>query len=368
MKIKKDTLLTFLTLAPSVVLVGVFVYGFIGNTVWVSLTDWGREQALALERDLSFVGLSNYLELFTGVVNSRFRQDIINVIMYSVSLVGGAIAVGLLLSIILDRRPRGRSVYRTIFLYPMSLSFIVSGTIWRWMLAPQGGVNLLPTLFGMERFAFQWLSSRTTVLQFNWQHMPRIMAVVVALALIFFAFRAWKARGTRAVLPLGTAALVLAAWGIAGRPRVLALPFEEMHGFNLATVGIIMAAVWQYSGYTMAMFYAGLQGVPEQLYDAARIDGASDLQYYLRVAIPLLRTTALSAVIILSHISLKMFALIFAMAGPDNAETGHLAVLMYLKTFRANNFAMGAATAVVLFLIASLFIIPYLVSQHRGGG
>jgi glucose/mannose transport system permease protein len=67
----------------------------------------------------------------------------------------------------------------------------------------------------------------------------------------------------------------------------------------------------------------------------------------------------------LSHISLKLFALIFAMAGADNAATGHPSVLMYLVTFRANNFASGAAIAVVLFLLAALFIIPYLIQSHR---
>jgi glucose/mannose transport system permease protein len=79
----------------------------------------------------------------------------------------------------------------------------------------------------------------------------------------------------------------------------------------------------------------------------------------------MLRSTVMSAIIILSHISLKIFALIFAMAGPDNAQVGHPAVLMYVTTFRANNFASGAAISVILLLIASLFIIPYVVTSHR---
>jgi glucose/mannose transport system permease protein len=156
-----------------------------------------------------------------------------------------------------------------------------------------------------------------------------------------------------------------ALWAAVGWPRLTALPFEETHGFNLATIGIMIAAIWQYSGYTMAIFVAGLGGIPETVHDSAKIDGVSEAGYYMRVAIPMLKSTTLSAVIILSHISLKLFALIFAMAGPDNAETGHLAVLMYLTTFRANDFAKGAAVAVILFLIGSLFIIPYLVSSHR---
>jgi glucose/mannose transport system permease protein len=153
--------------------------------------------------------------------------------------------------------------------------------------------------------------------------------------------------------------------GVLGWPQVQALPYEESHGVNLATFGVIIAAVWQYSGYTMALFLAGLQGIPVTLHDSAKITGANEFQYYWHIAIPLLKTTALSAIIILSHVSLKIFALIFAMAGPDNAQTGHPAVLMYLETFRANNMAKGAAISIVLFLIAALFIIPYLVYSHR---
>lgn len=354
-----------LTLLPSVVLVGIFVYGFIANTVWVSLTDWGAGNALAVDPDIRFVGLANYRALFTDFVDTRFRQDIVNTFTYMVLIITGAVAIGLTTAILLDRRPKGRNTFRTIFLYPMALSFVVTGTIWRWMLAPSGGINVLPTLFGGEPWDFQWLSSRASILQFNWQNVLYIAAAIVAIILGLVAFARGRRKGLRAALPAGIPAVLLLLWAIVRVPAVQALPYEEVHGVNLATFGVIIAAVWQYSGYTMALFLAGLQGIPETLHDSAMISGASEFQYYTRIAIPLLRSTALSAVIILSHISLKIFSLIFSMAGPDNAATGHPAVLMYLTTFRANNFAKGAAISLVLFVIASLFIIPYLVSSHR---
>ena len=120
-------------------------------------------------------------------------------------------------------------------------------------------------------------------------------------------------------------------------PKILWM--EELHGFNLATIGIIIATIWQYTGYTMALYLAGFNGISQDLVDAARLDGASEFAYYRHVAIPMLKPITISAVIILSHISLKMFDLIFAMTGPDNAETGHPALNMYLTTFRANDFA-----------------------------
>jgi glucose/mannose transport system permease protein len=95
------------------------------------------------------------------------------------------------------------------------------------------------------------------------------------------------------------------------------------------------------------------------------LDGATTAAYYRYIALPMLKPITISAVIILSHISLKMFDLIFAMTGPDNGETGHPALNMYLTTFRANDFAKGAAIAIILFLIAATFIIPYLISSYR---
>lgn len=364
-RILSDNVVRTLTLLPSIILVAIFVYGFIGNTVWVSLSDWGQEKALSLTPELSFIGLDNYQRLFADFINTRFRQDIVNTFTYMVLIISVTIAVGLITAVLLDRQPKGESTFRTIFLYPMALSFVVTGTIWRWMLAPSGGVNIIPTFFGLPKWEFQWLSSRTSILTFNWQHALYIVAVIVAIILLVRAIRGWNKKGFRGAAVPGSIGLLLILWAIIRWPEAQALAFEEMHGINLATFGVIIAAVWQYSGYTMALFLAGLQGIPKTLHDSARITGANEFQYYTRIAIPLLKSTALSAVIILSHVSLKIFALIFSMAGPDNAATGHPAVLMYLTTFRANDFALGAAISIVLFLIASLFIIPYLINSYR---
>jgi len=362
----KDRLFAILVLLPSLILVGIFVYGFIGNTMYVSMTDWGKGAALAFHPEKNFIGLGHYADLFTGFLNSRFRQDLVNAVFYSLFLIVGALGVGLFIAVLLDRDPGGKGTYRTIFLYPMSLSFIVTGTIWRWLEAPGGGLNAIPTLLGLPKGQFQWLSSRKTVLQFNWQDLFIILIAIAVVVLAFLAVSAWLKGKKKEAKWLGGIAVVGLIWVLFFReatPNALASP--ETHGLNLATLGVTIAAIWQYSGYTMALYLAGLTGVSADLHDSARIDGATEFQYYMRVAIPLLKTTTLSAIIILAHISLKMFALIFAMAGPDNAQTGHPSVLMYLTTFRANDFAKGAAIAVVLFLLAALFIIPYLVGAHK---
>jgi len=365
----KDRLKAFLTLFPSMVLIAVFVYGFIGNTIWTSMTDWGGSGSLAVNVEKNFVGLDNYVELFTGFLGGGFRQDLVNAVYYSIMLLAGAIGLGMFIAILLDQKPKGEDVLRTIFLYPMSLSFIVSGTIWRWLLAPQGGVNVLPTYMGMEPFSFEWLSSQAAILVFNWQDMLRIILYIGAFILILVGLFMLRKNSTKAMKRCLIPGIAIGAFAwLFGDIIPDALFMEEEHGFNLATLGIIMATIWQYSGYTMALYLAGFNGISQDLRDAAMLDGASNVGYYRYVAIPMLKPITISAVIILSHISLKMFDLVFAMTGPDNAETGHPALNMYLTTFRANEFSKGAAIAIVLFLIAAMFIVPYLIGQYRQRG
>ena len=361
-----DRVKAFCTLLPSIILIAVFVYGFIGNTFWISLTDWGGVAALAENPVKNYAGLSNYVDLFTGFLGGNFRQDLVNCVFYSVMLLSGAVGIGLFLAILLDNKPKGEAVFRTVFLYPMSLSFIVSGTIWRWMLAPQGGVNILPSFVGMEPLTFKWLSSTDAILEFNWQNLLPIAAYWCAALLILIGLTGLRQDSARSITRFMAPGIVigLGTW-IWGDLLPKALFMEESHGLNLATLGIIMATIWQYSGYTMALYLAGFTGISQDLRDAAMLDGAGSFGYYRHIAIPLLRPITISAVIILSHISLKMFDLIFAMTGPDNGQTGHPALTMYLTTFRANDFARGAAIAIILFLIAATFIIPYLVSSYR---
>lgn len=363
----RDRLVAMLVLLPSVVLMAVFVYGFIGQTASTSLSDWGRdpEQALAAKPVLQYIGFENYSDLFTGPLDMRFRQDLVNTLFFTVFFIAGCLALGLGLAILLDRGPRGEGLFRTVFLFPMSLSFVVTGTIWRWMLQPRGGVNRLPALLGLPEGKFGWLSSRDQIWSFDWNLVPSITAGVVALVLALSGWGRWRAGNRRWGGAAFACAALLIGWALTQGRAMELLPYPEPHGFNLAFIGIIVAAVWQMSGYTMAMFLAGLRGIPDEIREAARVDGASEFQLYRRVVLPLLAPITLSAVIILGHISLKIFDLVFAMAGADNAPTDVPALLMYLTAFRANQFAKGAAIGVILLVLVAIVVIPYLAQQFR---
>jgi glucose/mannose transport system permease protein len=134
-------------------------------------------------------------------------------------------------------------------------------------------------------------------------------------------------------------------------------------GFNAALVGIIIAAIWQMSGYVMAIFTAGIRGIPEDLREAALVDGCTRLSVYRHIILPQLRPFVVSTIIILGHSSLKIFDLVFAMSGPDNARTVVPGILVYTKGFRQNSFAQASAIATIVLLLVVIIIVPYLYMQ-----
>lgn len=114
----------------------------------------------------------------------------------------------------------------------------------------------------------------------------------------------------------------------------------------------------------MGLFLAGLRSIPDDLREAARVDGATELQLYRRVILPLLRPAVLSVVIILGHISLKIFDLIVALSGRQ-LSLDVPAIYMWTTTFDANNFNRGAAIGIMLLISVALLVIPYLWYSRR---
>ncbi len=295
-KIKEERILSFLFIAPSIVLISVFVYGFIIWTGWISLTNW-RD----VFPDFSFVGLRNYIDLFQ---NLRFQIDFKNIMVFTVLFLLSSIFIGLLLAILLDRKIRYENIFRSIYLFPMAISFIVTGVVWRWLLNPGTeasgslGINML-----LEQIGLGFLKSK-------WYTDPSI--------------------GIKAV---------------------------------------VIAAVWQMSGYVMAMYLAGIRSIPGELSEAAQVDGASIWQIYRYIILPLLRPVTLGAVIILTHISLKIFDLVVAMTGAGIGFSCDVpALFMYDTTFRGNFFAQGAAIATILLISIAIIIVPYLRYSLKSGG
>jgi glucose/mannose transport system permease protein len=212
----KSRFLGFLVLLPSFLLLGIFVYYFIGRTVYWSMTDWGKDpaQALAAHPVLKFIGLANYRELFTGLIDARFRQDLVSTIFFTVFFIVGCLVLGLLLAILLDHRPKGESAFRTIFLFPFSLSFVVTGTIWRWLLQPNGGINRLPTFVGLPAGKFAWLTSRQQVWRIDWNRLPFIIAIAIGIVLLIVAIHAFRTGRRRRAWGAAACAVLLVGWAL----------------------------------------------------------------------------------------------------------------------------------------------------------
>jgi glucose/mannose transport system permease protein len=293
MRLKRDKLMPILFIMPSVITVGVFVYGFISWTGFISFTKWND-----VLPNYTLVGFENYRKLFA---NMRFQIDLRNTLVFTVIFVISCLVIGLLLAIFLDQNIKSEGIFRNLFLLPMAISFVVSGVIWHWLFNPGSiqlgniGINQLFEKLGLNFLTCGWYTD------------PKIGIIAVAIA-----------------------------------------------------------AIWQFSGYTMALYLAGLRGIPVELREASAIDGADKWQIFYYIIFPLLRPITFGAIIILGHISLKIFDLVVAMTGSGPAFSCDVpALFMYDTTFRGNHFAQGASIAIILLLLISLLIIPYLISTFR---
>jgi len=294
MSIRKDRLLAIVLISPSVLAIAIFVYGFIAWTARASVSAWE-----GLNPDYTFVGFSNFATLFH---DPRFRIDMRNTAIFTVLFLAACLAIGLLLATLLDQRIRGEGLFRNIYLFPMAISFVVTGVVWRWLLNPAmtverlSGINLLFHQVGLDFLISKWYTH------------PK----------------------------LGIAAIVI-------------------------------PATWQMSGFTMALFLAGLRSIPEELREAARVDGANEAQIYRHIVLPMLQSVTLSAVIILGHTSLKIFDLVMAITqeGGQGYSADVPALNMYYTTFRALRFGRGAAIAIIILLTVAILVVPYLVYTMR---
>ena len=290
---KKYRFFSIALIAPSALALLVFVYGFIGFTAMASMINWTK-----MKIDFTFVGLNNYIRLFH---NQRFLIGLTNTFTFTLLFLIVTIVIGFLLAVAVDRNVKGESIFRNIYLFPMAISFIVSGVVWRWLLNPGNattgylGVNMILEKIGLGFLANGWYTD------------PQI--------------------GIRAV---------------------------------------VIAAVWQYAGYVMALYLAGIRAIPGEIIEAAYVDGASEINVFRYIIIPLLNPITLSAIIILGHISLKIFDLIVSMTGPGTGfSTDVPALFMYDTTFRGNRFAEGSAIAMILLILVALLVIPYLVNSYK---
>ncbi|MDO7731464.1 MAG: sugar ABC transporter permease [Burkholderiaceae bacterium] len=282
----KNRWLPALVLSPSLLLVGVCVYGFIAFTFYLSFT------ASTILPNMTLAGGENYARLFSL---STFFSSLGNLGLFVTLYIVISMALGMTLAILIDQRIRAESIFRSIFLYPMALSFIVTGTAWKWLLDPSIGLERTVHLMGFESFTFNWIKDG-----------------------------------------------------------------------DMAIYTVVIAAVWQTSGFVMALFLAGLRGIDNEVLNAARVDGAKSWRIYTRIIIPQLGPSFISSFVILAHMAIKSYDLVIALTGGGPGRATWLpSVFMYQYTFTRNEMAVGAASAVIMLIGIAVVVVPYVRREMR---
>ncbi len=172
-----ETALPKLVIAPGFVLGFAFIYGLM---IWNGVLSMTASRMLPNYSE--FVGLEQYAKLWEM---DRWWLALKNLGVFSVLYVGGSMLIGMALAIVLDQKVRAEGVLRTIYLYPMALSFIVTGTAWKWMLNPSLGLEKLMHDLGWQSFTFDWLVQGDTaiycvVIAGIWQSAGFAMALFLA--------------------------------------------------------------------------------------------------------------------------------------------------------------------------------------------
>ena len=270
-----------LALVPAVLIASVAFAGSILWTIYLSFTrsrrfpdyeidwsEWGRQYDRLFNDDAWIIALKNLLILGVGSTL--------------------AIGFGFVLACLIDREKRGEGLFRTVFLYPLAVSLIVTGVAWRWLFDPSLGVQNFFHSMGWTWLRFDWLASGET-----------------------------------------------------------------------AIYGIILASVWQGSGFYMALMLAGLKSINSEIWSAARLDGVSTWRLYTEIIIPMMKFTFLTCAILLSLGVVKAYDIVVAMTNGGPGQSTWVPAYFTINAYWAkSNLGFASAAAVVMLCITVAVFLP----------
>jgi len=273
-----------LALTPAVAVTLVAFFGAILWTIYMSFTrsrrfpdytidhgDWGRQYSRLFADDVWTTSLKNLIVLAVGSAL--------------------AIVFGFVLAALIDREKRGEGIFRTIFLYPLAVSLIVTGLVWRWMFNPSLGIENFLRELGFAHAAFNWLAERDT-----------------------------------------------------------------------AMYAIILASVWQSTGFYMALMLAGLKSINSEIWSAARLDGVPFWRLYIEIIVPMMKFTFLTCAILLSLGVVKAYDIIVAMTngGPGTSTWTPAYFAINAYSIRSN-IGFASAAAVIMLAITLVIFLPLIL-------
>jgi glucose/mannose transport system permease protein len=264
--------------------------GYLATVVWSIGVSFTSSKMFA---NTNFVGLDQYYKLFAS---ERWQISVHNLVLFAVLGISACMVLGFLLAVFIDQKIRSESIFRSIFLYPYAMSFVVTGLIWQWMLNPSMGIQAAVRRLGFDTFQLDWIVTQDKVMYC-----------------------------------------------------------------------IILAAVWQASGLVMAILLAGLRGVDEEIWKAARLDGIPTWRVYLNIVLPMISGAVATAFILQSITAIKVYDAVVAMTrgGPGLAsEVPAKFILDHL--FSRGSIGLASAASVVMLLTVVALLVPYyFLRQHQ---
>ena len=263
---------------------------FLGGTLWTVLYSFTDSKLLPR---LRFVGLDQYERLWA---TERWLVSIQNLAIYGLLSLVFSFVIGFVLAALLDQKIRFESAFRTIFLYPFALSFIVTGLVWQWILNPDFGVQQIVRDLGWTSFTF-----------------------------------------------------------------------DPLYDADIVIYGVLFAGLWQGTGLIMCLMLAGLRGIDEDVWKAARVDGIPMWKTYLFVIIPMMRPVFVTTLVIITSGIVKLYDLVVAQTsgGPGNASEVP-AKYVYDYMFQAQNLGQGFAASTMMLLTVAIIVVPWAYLEFGG--
>ena len=263
---------------------------FVGGTAWTVIYSFTNSRMLPRE---NFVGLDQYERLWE---TDRWIISIKNLAIYGVCSMVLTLTIGFCLAACLDRKIRFEDAFRTIFLYPFALSFVVTGLAWQWILNPQFGFQAVVRSWGWESFAF-----------------------------------------------------------------------DPLNNPDIVMFGLLIAGLWQGTGLIMCIMLAGLRGIDEDIWKAAKVDGIGTVKTYVMVIIPMMRPVFITSLVLIASGIIKLYDLVVAQTGGGpglSSEVPAKYVIEYM--FRAQNLGQGFAASTMMLCSVVIILIPWAYLEFGG--
>lgn len=257
---------------------------FLGGTLWSIFYSFTKSKSLPVEK---FVGFAQYERLFN---TKRWIVSLENIAIFGICSLVFSLVIGFLLAALLDQKIRFENTFRTVFLYPFALSFIITGLVWQWILNPEFGIQQVVRSMGFEEFVFN--------------------------------------------------------------------PLRDP---DIVIYGVLIAGLWQGSGLVMVLMLAGLRGIEEDIWKAARVDGIPAWKTYLIIVIPMMRPVFVTTLVLIAAGIVKVFDLVVAQtAGGPGIASEVPAKYVYDYLFARGNLGQGLAASTVMLLSVLVVLIPWM--------